>query len=193
MVSEADNVRQGFVEPMKFNELLTAMPEHLRPYLLFFYETGCRPRATRMIVWDWVDLDEGMIYIPNNTTKNDEALPVPISDQLCGMLKKLFRTDAPVFDVSNFRKAFQAACVAVKLGVKTGPKVWEYRGLLPYDLRRSAVRNLTRAGVTETVAMKISGHKTNAMFRRYNITNVDDVKEAMAAVSKRNASLVTKG
>jgi hypothetical protein len=77
--------------------------------------------------------------------------------------------------------------------VKTGPKVWQYDGLLPYDLRGSAVRNLTRAGVTETVAMKISGHKTNAMFRRYNITSVEDVKEAMMKVSKRNASLMQAG
>jgi integrase len=189
MTSEAGNARQGFVEPAKFDELLNAMPEHLRPYLLFYYETGCRPKATRKIVWDWVSLDEGMIYIPDNTTKNSEPLPVPISHQLCGMLKKLFRTGS-AFDTTNFRKAFQAACVAVKLGVKTGPKSWQYSGLKPYDLRRSAVRNLSRAGVLETVAMKISGHKTRSVFDRYNITSVADVKEAMEKVSKRNASLI---
>jgi hypothetical protein len=105
------------------------------------------------------------------------------------MLKKLFRS-GPVFDTTNFRKAFQAACVAVKLGVKTGPKSWQYAGLKPYDLRRSAVRNLSRAGVLETVAMKISGHKTRSVFDRYNITSVADVKEAMEKVSKRNASLI---
>jgi len=43
-----------------------------------------------------------------------------------------------VFDTSNFRKAFQTAACAVALGRKVGPEDWQYEGLLPYDLRRSA-------------------------------------------------------
>jgi integrase len=114
MVNEDDNVRTGFVEPAKFAELLEAMPEILQPYLLFYYETGCRPKAARAIVWDWVKLDEGMIYIPVNTTKNDDHLPVPL-------LRRRFHSD-PVFVTTNFRKAFRAACVRLGLGRKTGSK-----------------------------------------------------------------------
>jgi integrase len=173
--------------------LNSAMPERLRPYLLFFYETGCRPKAAKQIVWEWVNLDEGMIYIPDNTTKNDEPLPLPISAQLRGLLKKLSRKNGPVFDTSNFRKAFQTAACAVALGRKVGPEVWQYEGLLPYDLRRSAIRNMRRAGVDTAVAMKISGHKTLSMFQRYNITSVDDVKDAMEAVTRYNASSMQVG
>jgi hypothetical protein len=82
-------------------------------------------------------------------------------------------------------KSFQAACVKVGLGVKIGPKPWQYKGLLIHDLRRSGVRNLSWSGVHRTIAMKVSGHKTEAVFERYDIVDSTDLHDAMAKVEDR--------
>jgi integrase len=55
-----------------------------------------------------------------------------------------------------------------------------YEGRLFHDLRRSAARDMIRAGVAQTIAMKITGHKTATMFQRYNIADTSDVSEALS-------------
>jgi hypothetical protein len=63
--------------------------------------------------------------------------------------------------------------------------VWEkYEGLIPRDLRRSAVRKMIRAKVDRKVANSISGHKTDSVIDRYNITSTDDVKDAVGKVAE---------
>ena len=92
-------------------------------------------------------------------------------------------------ETTRHSPCWQRACAACGLGTLTdveGSYDQSYTGLLIHDLRRSAVRNLVRAGVPERVAMSISGHKTRAVFDRYNITSEQDVIEAMRAVQAKS-------
>jgi integrase len=100
------------------------------------------------------------------------------------MLKKLFRKDGPVFDTANFRREWIKACVKLGLGKKAGEEWHQYEGLIPHDFRRSAARNLIRAGVDQSIAMRITGHRTVAVFRRYSIFSTEQTDEVMAKVSK---------
>jgi len=95
--------------------------------------------------------------------------------------------------MGEFRKTWATACKAAGLAVseeREGKKI--IRPLrLPYDLRRAAVRNMVRAGVTEHVAMSISGHRTRNVFDRYDIVDDRDIRDAMAKTTAYVSTLPT--
>jgi integrase len=69
--------------------------------------------------------------------------------------------------VTGFRKAW-----------KTAIRLAGIPGAIPHDFRRTAVRNLERAGVPRSSAMQMVGHKTESIYRRYAIVDEAMLKEA---------------
>jgi integrase len=118
-----------------------------------------------------VDLPNHIIRLEGDQTKNAEPRILPLTAELIMMLALVQPKAGHVFSAKNLRKAWMQACTEVGLD-----------GLLFHDLRRSAIRNMIAAGISEHVAMKISGHKTQSIFRRYNIVSTQDVVNAMSRV-----------
>jgi integrase len=199
--------RKGFLEHGDFQKLRQALPEHIRPLLTLAFYTGMRLGELKNLHWSNVNLLHEQIRLDPGTTKNDEARLIPLMGELPEMLR-ILRHQNPqgelVFvrkgkPISSFRKAWSRACIDVGLArlrcriceseldkkrncatCKTKVPIDRalYEGLIFHDLRRTGVRNLVRAGVPERVAQAISGHKTRAVFERYNIVSERDLRDA---------------
>ena len=173
-----NNVRKGFIEYGEYLALKEALPDYLKPILSFGYFTGWRKAEILNLTWRHVNLKDGIVRLEPGETKNNEGRTLYMEPELWDMLQQLHkkrRMDCLyVFNrngrqISDFRKTWEKACNGIGKS-----------GLLFHDLRRSAVRNMVRAGIPERVAMMISGHKTRSVFDRYNIVSQEDLKEAAA-------------
>src|ERR1019366_4262026 len=147
---------------------------------------------------DWTQIafneERVEIVLRAEQVKNRRALTLPLPDDLAAELRATKKRTGPVFDATNLTKAFKKACVAVGLGKWRDAKNHDagYDGLTIHDLRRSGARNLRRSGVSEDVAVKITGHLTRAIFTRYNIVDADDLHDAMDSVQKFIANSLQK-
>jgi integrase len=176
--------RRGFVTDEQFGTLVKNLPGNLRPLITFLFFCGVRLGEALAIEWSQIDFDAGLIRL--HETKNDEPRVVPLPSILRMLLRDIEPRVGRVFDATNLRKEWMTACDRAGLGriIPVEGKKYDprYEGLTIHDLRRSAVRNLVRAGVPETVAMKISGHKTRSVFDRYAIASEADLTAAMLRV-----------
>jgi integrase len=176
-----NNVRKGFFEHGEFIKLREVLPKHLGGFSTFAYIEGWRISEITGLVWSQVDLDLGIVRLEVGESKNDEGRIVYLDEELKAVFiqqwerrKRSGKLCPFVFPnrdgtgrVMNIRRAWYAACHKAGLGKR-----------FFHDLRRTAVRNMIRAGVSERVAMMISGHKTRSIFDRYNIVSDGDLKQA---------------
>jgi len=170
---EEDNARQGFVDHAAFVSLRAHLKEYLRDPIAFLYLSGWRLGEMKTLEWRDVDLAGKVIHLRPEISKNKDGRLLPLSGELHDIIGRAHsnrRPDCPfVFHrdgeaIGDFRKAWSTACKAAGL-----------HPILVHDLRRTAVRNMVRAGIGDRVAMRLSGHKTRSVFDRYNIVSESDL------------------
>lgn len=178
------NVRTGFFEAEQFLAVRRHLPAEVQPVVTFAYLTGWRVQSEVLrLQWPQVDFRAGVVRLEPGTTKNDEGRLFPLIPELRASLeaqrertraleRKLGQVIPWVFHrqgqpIQGFRRSWRTACR--KAGCP---------GRIPHDFRRTAVRNLERSGVSRSVAMKLTGHRTESVYRRYAIVSEGDLREA---------------
>lgn len=179
ITNEDECARQGFITDAELDLLVVEVPSYLIPLTVVGYQTGIRLGELTQIEWPQIDFDARLIRLRAGRTKGGKPRTCPFLGNMEEVLLKakqdrdtqwpycpwvFHRLGQPILD---FRGAWYSACQRAGLA-----------DLEFHDLRRSGVRNLSRAGVPESVIMRITGHKTRAMFDRYNITSEADLADA---------------
>ncbi len=186
--------RQGFFEPDDLAAILRHLPDPLKPVMQFAYLTGWRKQEILKLTWAQVDFAAGVLRLEPGTTKNREGRTFPFRElpQLETLLKaQRERTTA-------IERARQ--CIVPYVFHRNGKPIKHYDtawrnarkkaglpGHIVHDFRRTAARNLVRAGVPERVAMMLTGHKTRAVFDRYAIVNEQDLSEGVRKLAAKSS------
>ena len=186
-----NNVRKGFVTPEQYRKLMEELPAHLKPITCVAFHIANRKGELLNLEWSDVELtgNPPLITLWPGETKNRDGRTLPIlTGEMLDTLRALkaehdrnwpkqahvfLNEDGTPLQYHHMRQVWNDACTRANLP-----------GLLFHDLRRSAVRNLRRAGVTQAVARQFSGHKTDSVFNRYNITDFEDLKDAAARLQQ---------
>jgi integrase len=178
---EENPPRDGFFEHDEYVKVRAQLPRSYQDVLDFAYYSGWRRNEILGLTWDEVDLRGGIIRLSPRRSKTKTGRLLPISPPVQQVLKRRRRLRQPrdprVFrrdgvPVREWRTALRDACRKAKVPNR-----------LLHDCRRTAARNLIRAGVPERIAMLLTGHKTRAVFDRYNIVNEQELLTAGARLA----------
>ncbi len=176
-----NNTRKGFYTWEEFQAVRANLPPYLQPFVTFAFKSGWRRGEIVNLTWSRVNLKEGTVRLEAGETKNSQARNYYLDEEL----RRMFQEQ---WDIRKKRGTLNPYVFPGRDGqgrIKDPSRSWKKAcdlvgipGRLFHDFRRTAVRNMIRAGISENVAMTISGHKTRAVFQRYNITSDEDLREA---------------
>jgi integrase len=195
------NARQGFFERADFEAVVKHLKDDaVRDFVEWFFWTGMRPDEIRALTWADFDRETWAVRLHARDAKTGRGRALALVGSLRAVMERRLRArrlDCPLIfhragrPIGEFRKAWATACRAA--GLMTTEARHGRTIIRParhiYDLRRTAARNMRRAGVHETTIMAITGHRTRSMFDRYNIVDEHDLRDALVKTTAYVATL----
>jgi integrase len=137
------------------------------------------------LTWNKVDLKAGLIRLEGKDTKTGEGRNVPISpvlrDTLEGIRKELREGKVAPIDGRVFTWRGKPMTEGWKTAFKTACRKAGLMDLHFHDLRHTFVTRKVREGHDYKRIMAITGHKTFAVFQRYNNPSEEDIKAVVLA------------
>jgi integrase len=181
------NARQGFFEHQEFERVVSLLPEDLQDFARFAYYSGWRRNEIARI--EWTHVEGKVLRLPPEISKTKDGRVLVLKGEFAAIMTRrraLKREDTPrVFHrtlrgsryvvggsghaIKTFYKAWKSACAQAGVSAK------KYF----HDFRRTAVRNMNRALVPRQTAKRISGHKTDAIYNRYDIVDEADIEDGI--------------
>lgn len=172
-----DNKRDRVLSGEEFDRLLAQLPAYLKDIVSLGYYTGMRRGEILKLTWKKVNMQEGYLDLEPEDTKNSEPRRIYFNDVLWEIFRRAGKVRSLKHDyvftyrgkpIKEFRGGFKKALE--RAGIED---------FHPHDLRHTFNTNMRKAGVDQTVIMKLTGHKTLAMFTRYNTVDQADAVNAM--------------
>jgi len=176
-----DNKRDRIFSGEEFNRLLSELPAYLRPIISLGYYTGMRRREILKLTWKKVNMQEGYLDLEPEDTKNSEPRRIYFNDVLWDIFKRAGKFRSLKHDyvftyrgkpIKEFRQGFNKALE------KAGIENFHF-----HDLGHTFNTNMRKAGVNQTIIMKLTGHKTLSMFNLYNTVDQEDATDAMKGLN----------
>ena len=170
------NERDRIATPEEWARLEQTLAPHLRRLLTVAYEVG--PRKGELVNLEWADVDLRRREFTLRRTKNGEIRVVPMTPAMYQVFVELWKERR--LDTNRVFLYNDRAIHRIGTGFKAACRRAGITNLRIHDFRHTASTNLRRAGVDTATAMKIVGHKSDRMHRRYNTIESQDLHNAAA-------------
>jgi integrase len=176
---DEQNERNRIISHEEYENLVNALPEYAADVVKVAYWTGMRSGEIFGLTWNRVNLKKRLINLEPKDTKTKEPRTIRLNNKLMELFTRRARVRSIVHNrvftfprnnrpLTTIRHSFRRACQEV--GIE------DFR---PHDLRHTFNTNMRKAGVPESVIMKMTGHRSRAMFDRYNTVSREDAQLAL--------------
>ncbi len=175
------NERDRVLTEIEWTRLYEMAAPHLQPILLLAYHLGQRLGEILELTWDRIDLQRGFIALRAIDTKTKKPRQVPVTPAVREILAELAKVRR--LHINHVFLYEGKPVKSIKRAFKTAKRLAGVGDFRFHDLRHCAATNLRRAGVDTATAMKIVGHKSERMWKRYNAIEEKDLVKAASQLN----------